>query len=67
VCNDQEAIDRELLLAFYSQYTRIEFCCRYVGLKFKEEVVNCYIWSIVLYGAETFDASKSSSEIPGKP
>ena len=28
------------------------------GLKFKEETVNLYIWSIALYGAETWTLRK---------
>jgi hypothetical protein len=31
-----------------------------------KKLVKCYIWSIALYGAETWDASSSRSETPGK-
>jgi hypothetical protein len=31
-----------------------DFFYQEVGLQFKEETVQCYIWSITFYGAETW-------------
>jgi hypothetical protein len=37
-----------------------------LDLKLRKKLVKCYIWSMVLYGAETRDASDSRSEISAK-
>jgi hypothetical protein len=37
-----------------------------LDLELRKKPVKCYIWSIALYGAETWDASGSRSETPGK-
>jgi len=37
-----------------------------LDLELRNKLVNCYIWSIALYGAENMDASGSRSETPGK-
>jgi hypothetical protein len=37
-----------------------------MDLELRKKLINCYIWSIALYGAETWDASSSRSETPGK-
>ena len=37
-----------------------------LDLDLRKKLVKCYIWSMALYGAETWDASGSRSEIPGK-
>jgi hypothetical protein len=35
-------------------------------LELRKKLVKCYIWSIALYGAETWDSSETRSEVPGK-
>jgi len=37
-----------------------------MDLELRKKLVKCYIWSITLYGAETWDASGSRSGTPGK-
>ena len=37
-----------------------------LDLNLRKKLANCYILSMALYGAETWDASGSRSEIPGK-
>jgi len=37
-----------------------------LNLELRKKLVKCYIWSIALYAAETWDASGSRSETPGK-
>jgi len=37
-----------------------------LDLKLRMKLVKCYIWSTAFYGAETWDASSSRSETPGK-
>ena len=36
-----------------------------LNLNLRKRLVNCYIWSIALYGAETGTLGESRSEIPG--
>ena len=36
-----------------------------IGITFKEEAINCYIWSVALYGADSWTLGKLS-EIPRK-
>jgi hypothetical protein len=35
-----------------------------LDLNLRKELIQCYIWSTALYGAETWDTSESRSEIP---
>jgi hypothetical protein len=37
-----------------------------LDLELRKKLVKCYVWSIALYGAETWDASGSRSETPGQ-
>jgi hypothetical protein len=37
-----------------------------MDVNLRKKLVKCYIWSIPLYGAETWDASESRLEIPAK-
>ena len=37
-----------------------------LNLNLWKKLIKCYIWSMALFGAETWDASGSRSEIPGK-
>jgi len=37
-----------------------------LDLNLWKKLVKCYIWSIAVYGAETWTLRKSGSEIPGK-
>jgi len=37
-----------------------------LDVNLRKKLVKCYIWSMALCGAETWDASGSRSEIPGK-
>ena len=37
-----------------------------LDLNLRKKLVKCYVWSIALYGAETWTLRKSGSEIPGK-
>ena len=37
-----------------------------LDLNLRNKLVKCYIWSMALYGAETWTPSDSRSEIPGK-
>jgi hypothetical protein len=37
-----------------------------LDLNSRKKIVKCYILSVALYGAETWDTSDSRSEIPGK-
>ena len=37
-----------------------------LDLNLRKKLVKCFIWSMALYGAETWDASGSRSETPGK-
>jgi len=37
-----------------------------LDLNLRKKLIKCYIWSMALYGAETWDTSGSRSEIPGK-
>ena len=37
-----------------------------LDLNLRKKLIKCYIWSMALYGVETWDASGSRSEIPGK-
>jgi hypothetical protein len=37
-----------------------------IDLEMRKKLAKCYIWSIALYGAVTWDASRSRSETPGK-
>jgi hypothetical protein len=36
-----------------------------MDLELRKKLVKCYIWSMALYGADTWDASGSRSETPG--
>jgi len=37
-----------------------------LDLNLGKKLAKCYIWSIAVYGAETWTLRKSGSEIPGK-
>ena len=37
-----------------------------LDLNLRKKLVKCYIWSVALYGAESWDTSESRSEILGK-
>jgi len=37
-----------------------------LDLNLRKKLIKCYIWSIALYGAETWTFWGSRSEIPGK-
>ena len=37
-----------------------------LDLNLRKRLVRCYVWSIALYGAETWDAPSNRSETPGK-
>jgi hypothetical protein len=41
-------------------------CTSKLDLNLRKKLVKCHIWSTALYGAETWTASESRSEIPGK-
>jgi hypothetical protein len=37
-----------------------------LDLNLRKKLVKCYIWSIALCGAETWDTSENGSEVSGK-
>jgi len=48
-----------------SNKTRILFTNK-LDLNLGKKLIKCYIWSMLVYGAETWDNSENRSEIPGK-